>query len=82
MAGGETVGHSIYRDPTTSEKVNDQSDPKKEDSESSGNEKSGGSTDKILAEDHDAGQPEEAKKGDGLRPDSLGKELITDETPW
>jgi hypothetical protein len=62
--------------------VNDQSDPKKEDSESSGNKKSGGSTDEILAEDHDAGQPEEAKEGDGLRPDSLGKELITDETPW
>jgi hypothetical protein len=82
MAGGETVGHSIYGDPPTGKKVNDQSDPKKEDSESSGNEKSGGSTDKILAEDHDAGQPEEAKKGDGLGPDSLGKELITDETPW
>ena len=82
MTGREDMGHPIDGDPATGEKVNDESDPKEEDGESSGNEKSGGGTNKILAKYHHAGQAEEAEEGNGLGPNSLGKEVDTDGAPW
>jgi hypothetical protein len=82
MAGHEAMRDSSDSDPTAGEQMDNQGDPEEEDGESAGDEESGGGTDKILAEDHHAGQPEQAEEGDGLGPTSFEKEVITDETPW